>query len=110
MGKKAAWPASLQVFRDALAEAILSFPENYQIEGGPKVRATDIRHVREIFYKTYIVKSDAKQTPEQRAEARKKAFNRCTEKAQSAKLMAGRVLKDGREVVWLVSTGGAYTE
>ena len=63
MGKKAAWPGSLQVFRDALAEAILSFPEDYQIEGGPKVRATASGTCGKFFTKSTSPRSHTKANP-----------------------------------------------
>jgi hypothetical protein len=106
--KKAEWPPSLRVFRDALAEAILSFPEDYQIEGGLKVHATDLERVREAFYKIYIVRGDKDQTKGQRQDTRKKAFNRCAEKAQAAHLMGARVLPDERRLVWLAVTEQGY--
>jgi hypothetical protein len=110
MGRKAAWPDSLKVFRDALAEAILSFPEDYQIEGGPKVHATDLERVRDAFNKSYIAKGDAGQSREQHVDARRKAFARHAEKAQGARLMGGRVLGDGRQIVWLIATEQSYAQ
>ena len=98
------WPPTLAVFRDALSEAILSHGEECQIEGGPKVRATDLEDVRAVFYRTYVVKSEKTETAAQAGDARKKAFHRCVERAQAARLIGVRVLPDNRRLIWLAVT------
>jgi hypothetical protein len=108
MGRKAEWPSSLKVYRDAVAEATLSFPEDYQIEGGPKVRAADLERVQDAFDKSYIARGDAGQSRAQQMDTRRRAFARQTERAQGAHLIGARVLADGRQIVWLIATDQSY--
>jgi hypothetical protein len=93
------WPRSLKVFREALSEAILSHPEQHQIEGGPRVRATDLERVREAFYKIYVVHSQG--DADQKQDTRKKAFGRCIERAQAENLIGVRVSAEHRTLLWL---------
>jgi hypothetical protein len=94
-----AWPRALVVFKDALSEAILSHGQEFSIEGGPKVRAVDSEHVRAVFYKTYLVDPEG----EDPAQARRKAFLRCLQKAQAQRLIGVHV-EAGRHQIWLART------
>jgi hypothetical protein len=101
-GKKKTWPRALRVFRAAMIEAVLSSGFDYKIVSGPTVKAVDLDHVRDVFYKIYVVNSDPGAPEEQRQDSRKHAFSRCLEKAQALTLIAARV-EGIRQVVWLVS-------
>jgi hypothetical protein len=61
---------------------------------GPKVRACDLEHVRQEFYRQYPADGDEKQ----KADTRRQAFNGAVKAAQEVNLIAIREL-DG--VVWL---------
>jgi hypothetical protein len=99
---KKTWPPSLKVFRAALIEAILSFGFDYKIPGGPTVKAVDLTHVRDAFYKTYVVESDENTTATQQQDTRRRAFTRALDKAQALAVIAARV-EGIRQIVWLVS-------
>jgi hypothetical protein len=95
------WPRTMRVLKDAISEAMLSAGEDYQIEDGPKVRAVDIKRVRETFLRDYVVDSDGS-TAESEKDAKRRAFRRALEKAQALKLIAGRDMGN-RQIVWFVS-------
>jgi hypothetical protein len=99
---KKAWPPGLKVFRAALIEAILNFGFDYKIPGGPTVKAVDLTHVRNAFYKTYVVESDESTTAEQQQDTRRRAFTRALDKAQALTVIAARV-EGIKQIVWLVS-------
>jgi hypothetical protein len=88
------WPRSLAVFRDALSEAILAHGQDFQVNGGPKVKAVAVEYVREVFYKIYVAEGD---DPEQ---ARRRAFVRCLKHAQESHFVGARILPDGRQLIW----------
>jgi hypothetical protein len=97
--KRRTWPKALIVFRDALTEAILSHGQDFQIEGGPRVKAADAEHVRAAFYKTYLAEGADPQ------QARRKAFHRCLQVAQSRHLVGVRV-SDDRQLIWSATNYG----
>ena len=100
------WPKALVVFRDALAEAVLSHGSELLIEDGPMVRAVASAHVRAAFYKTYFTDpDDAGKDPQQ---ARRRAFVRCLQQAQAKSLIGVRVLPDGQQMVWIASPGSSH--
>jgi hypothetical protein len=90
------------VFRAALVEAVLSSGFDYKIPAGPTVRAVDLNHVRDAFYKTYVVESDEDTTGEQQQDSRRRAFTRALDKAQALMLIAARV-EGIKQIVWFVS-------
>jgi hypothetical protein len=96
------WPPSLRVFRAALVEAVLSSGFDYKIPAGPTVKAVDLNHVRDAFYKTYVVESDEDTTGEQQRDSRRRAFTRSLDKAQALTLIAARV-EGIKQIVWFVS-------
>jgi hypothetical protein len=109
---KKAWPAGLKVFRAALIEAILNFGFDHKIPSGPTVKAVDLTHVRDAFYKTYVVESDENTTATQQQDTRRRAFTRALDKAQALTVIAARV-EGVRQIVWLVSAldeGGMQIE
>ena len=101
--KKYEWPSSLKVLKDAIVEALLDAGEDYQIEGGPKVRAIELGKLRRAFYDSYIVASDDAVSAEQQQDSKRKAFIRAVEKAQTRRLIGARAFPNGRQIVWLVT-------
>jgi hypothetical protein len=99
---KKTWPPSLKVFRAALIEAILNFGVDYKIPSGPTVKAVDLAHVRDAFYKTYVVESDENTSTTQQQDTRRRAFTRALDKAQALTVIAARV-EGVKQIVWLVS-------
>jgi AAA domain len=102
--KRRDWPRGLIVFRDALSEAILSHGRDFQIEDGPKVRATNLERVREVFYRIYHVKDSEQLDKKQLQNARRQAFHRSLKNAQDFHLIGVRVLPDDQEICWLAVT------
>ena len=68
---------------------------------GPVVRACDLSLVRAEFDKQYI----AEGTDRQKADARRKAFQRAVKDAQAKELVATREM-NGRQLAWLVNPIG----
>jgi AAA domain/Bifunctional DNA primase/polymerase, N-terminal len=101
-GKPRQWAPSLKVFREALTETLLAAGIDYQIEGGPKVKAVDLEKVRFTFYRLHVVASDEAATADTRQNARRMAFTRALDGARSRNLIGACVLEDGRQLVWLV--------
>jgi AAA domain len=100
--------ALLGLFRQALCEALLNSQRTTTV-GGDQIHVADLETVRAEFYRTYVAKGD---TAEQKQNARRMAFYRCVEKAQSFHLIGTRVLTDDTTLVWLAvgdahGTGGA---
>jgi hypothetical protein len=101
--KKQEWPSSLKVLKDAIVEALLEAGEDYQIEGGPKVRAVELGKLRRAFYDSYIVASEDAASAERQQDSKRKAFIRAVEKAQTRRLIGARAFPNGRQIVWLVT-------
>jgi hypothetical protein len=100
--KKRDWPVSLKVFRAALIEATLNAGFDHQIECGPRVKAVDLNRVRDAFYQSYVAVSEATATAEERQNAKRMAFKRAVEKAQSLYLIGARA-EGERQIIWLVT-------
>src|SRR5262249_1453437 len=98
---KPLWPRTLKVFRKALIDALVEHGFEFQIESGPKVRAVDLDRVRDTFFETYVVATDAGVTKEQKRDSKRKALWRAVERAQALNLIAARSLPDGRQFVWM---------
>lgn len=96
---KERWPTSLKVFRSALTNALAEHGRKARPFGatGPELTVVAHAHVREEFGASYPVDGD---TPAQRSEARKKAFQRAAKTAQGKGLIAARDL-DGVDHFWL---------
>src|SRR5262249_22704860 len=61
------WPGALKTFREALVEATLDAGFDFQVSGGPTVKAVNLEDVREAFYALHVAASDAYATEEARA-------------------------------------------
>src|SRR5262249_16719141 len=72
--EKRPWPKSLNVFHKAVSESMSEVGFDFQITGGPLVRAVDVKRVRERFLQTYTTEGEKK--------ARQVAWKRALERAQ----------------------------
>jgi hypothetical protein len=95
--KKTEWPPSLTLFRRILTSALVNGTDCRTFADGPIVRAVDKESVRREYYR----QRPAEGTEAQKAEARRKAFNRDLDKAQEKNLIGHRVV-DGAELIWLI--------
>jgi hypothetical protein len=99
LGKEKPWSKSLRLLQRILTAALIESGKSIRpFSDGPMVQACDLMIVRAEFYKQYVV---ADGTGQQKAEARKKAFQRVIAAAQSKGLVAIRDLA-GTAFVWLV--------
>jgi hypothetical protein len=98
------WPKHLQIFHQALTEALISDGKELRLGvDGPVVKAVDRERVRAEFYRIYPVEGD---TEDKKQEARRKAYNRKFNDAQERRLIG--VWVDGKRTdVWLVARGPA---
>lgn len=94
------WPGHLRVFRQALANALVSFGKDERpFPDGPQVRAVSEHKAREEFDRIAHVDSP----PEKRQEALRKQFSRKLSDAQGRTLIGLHVDSAGHAVLWLVS-------
>jgi hypothetical protein len=90
-------PTSLKTFYRAMREAMRTNGTTFQPDAfAEPVRAVDQEHVREAFYESYATDGE---TPEQKQEARKKAFRRALDVAQKDTVLA-RVRDAGATMLW----------
>jgi hypothetical protein len=75
-------PRSVKAFRAAFTEALDTLGQNIRVRGdGPFVRAVDLRHVRRQFELRWAT---GENDPDKKADARRKAFKRLTDKTMPA--------------------------
>jgi hypothetical protein len=96
------WPKHLRIFRDALMEALNGAQEVAPYRDGPKVRAVTDKRLRDEFYRRYPADGD---TEENRAEARRRAYNRHLKDAQERGLVGVHVEENGT-IVWAATGHG----
>jgi hypothetical protein len=96
---EARWSPSLQLLRRILMTMLVTASSDLTpFADGPVVRAVDRELVRAEFYKQHPADGDAKQ----KAEARRKAFNRAVKDAQAKSLIMVREVA-GVQLVWLAT-------
>jgi AAA domain len=101
--RKEDWPDALREIRKALVDAILTSGFDHQIEGGPAVKAADLDIVRNGFFNSYIVASDAIVTEEARKSAKRMAFKRQLDLALRRGFICGQSHNNGSQFLWFVS-------
>jgi hypothetical protein len=96
------WTPSMQVLRRVLMTVLVDRGQMVRpFLDGPEVRASDVEHVRPEFYRQY----PADGTEQQKAEARRKAFNRSVKDALARGVVASREV-DGVQLIWLSTREG----
>jgi hypothetical protein len=97
------WTQSMQLLRRVLTTILVDSGQTIRpFLDGPEVRACDIRLVRAEYYRQYT----ADGTEQQKAEARRKAFNRSVKDAQARGVVACREV-DGVQLIWQATQEGA---
>jgi hypothetical protein len=96
------WPKHLRIFRDSLMEALNGAQEVAPYSDSTKVRAVTDKRLRDEFYRHYPADGD---TEENRAEARRKAYNRHLKDAQERGLVGVHVEENGT-IVWAATGHG----
>jgi AAA domain len=98
------WSKSLRLLRRILTTMLAANGKDvHPFPDGPLVRACDLMIVRTEFYKQYVV---ADGTDQQKAETRKKAFQRAIAAAQANGLVVTREANDGTQFIWLAKPEG----
>ncbi len=105
---KSGWPKALRVFHDAIIEATLTAGIDYQIEGGPKVKAVDLGTVRRAFYALYVVATETTSDAPDTGSAKRKAFARAVDSARQRSLIGARALENGKQLIWVVHPDPSY--
>jgi AAA domain/Toprim-like len=95
------WSRSLRLLRQVLMAALADGKDMQPFPDGPVVRACDLEVVRAEFSKQYPANGNARQ----KADARRKAFQRAVEDAQGRGLVGLREV-EGVQFVWLARPGG----
>ena len=96
------WTPSMQVLRRVLMTTLVDCGQNVRpFLDGPQVRACDIEPVRTEFYRQW----PADGTEQQKADARRKAFNRSVKDSIARGVVASRQV-DGVQLIWLATQGG----
>jgi hypothetical protein len=89
----------MQVLRRVLMSVLADWGQNARpFLDGSEMRACDIELVRKEFYRQY----PADGTDKQKAEARRKAFDRSVKKSVQRSLVANREV-DGVQLIWLAT-------
>ena len=97
------WTPSMQLLRRVLMTILVDSGQTVRpFSDGLEVRGCDIRLVRAEYYRQYT----ADGTEQQKAEARRKAFNRSVKDAQARGVVACREV-DGVQLIWLATQEGA---
>ena len=97
---KTRWPKSLQVFKTALDNTLVTTGERLRpSHDSSEVIAVDIEQVRPEFYKLYLVTKG--ESEEQKQEARRRAFTRAVDDAQKHQVI-GKTNHNGKQMVWSV--------
>ena len=90
------WTQSMQLLRRVLMTILVDSGQTVRpFSDGAEVRACDIRLVRAEYYR----QCTADGTEQQKAEARRKAFNRSVKDAQARGVVACREV-DGVQLIW----------
>jgi AAA domain len=89
---KQTWPRSLKIFQRAVSESMSG--AGFEFEGGARtVRAVELRHVRDKFFRSYLADGD---------DAKRMAWKRALDTAQQRRLISAQ--SDGkREIVWFTA-------
>jgi hypothetical protein len=95
------WSRSLRLLRQVLMAALADGKNMQPFSDGPVVRACDLDVVRAEFSKQYPANGNARQ----KADARRKAFQRAVENAQGRGLVGVREV-EGVQFVWLARPEG----
>ncbi|WOH47653.1 AAA family ATPase [Bradyrhizobium sp. sBnM-33] len=96
-GKRAGgWSKGQRLVRDCLNEALMDAGTDYQIPGGPIVRAVAVKAVRALHNTRYVSNGDG-----DRNEAERKAWSRNFKTAREAGLIGGEA-KGGQEWIWII--------
>ena len=95
------WSRSLRLLRQVLMAALADGKDMQPFLDGPVVRACELDVVRAEFSKQYPANGNARQ----KADARRKAFQRAVEDAQGRGLVGVREV-EGVQFVWLARPGG----
>src|SRR5262249_11482388 len=95
------WPRSLRLLRQILMATLADGKDIQPFPNGPVVRACDLEVVRAEFSKQYPANGNARQ----KADARRKAFQRAVEDAQGRALVGVREV-EGVQFVWLARPEG----
>lgn len=90
------WSKGLRLVRDCLNEALIQSGIDYQINGGPMVRAVQVPTARAIHSARYVSNGDG-----DRHEAERKAWARNFKAAREAGLI-GAEAHGGQEWIWLI--------
>jgi hypothetical protein len=91
------WPKSLQLLRRILMTLLADAGQDMQpFLDGPVVRACDVELVRAEFHRQYAAEGG----PREKAETRRKAFQRALKSAQDNAVVMLREV-DGTQLVWL---------
>ncbi|MCP2083946.1 UNVERIFIED_ORG: hypothetical protein J2W74_005211 [Methylorubrum zatmanii] len=98
---KKKWPTSLRVLQAALQFALIEHGKDNRPFGndGPELRTVLSGHVRTEFMNSYATDGE---TETNRADARRKAFQRAVKTAQGSGLIAAREIS-GNEHFWMVA-------
>jgi AAA domain len=98
---KPKWTKALEIFHTSITVAIIEHGKEMSPYGnaGPKIRAVALDKVKEEFILGYPAANS--KTPETRAEAKRKAFERGVKDARSCRLIGSRELS-GVDYLWLV--------
>jgi hypothetical protein len=100
----AAWSKSLRLLRQILVAMLADAGSDVRpFANGPLVRACSLELVRAEFYKQYVVTDG---TDQQKAQTRKKGFQRAIAAAQANGLIGIRLADDGTKLVWLTKPEG----
>ena len=92
------WPKGLKLVHEAIAAALLDHGADHRIgPDGPLVRAVDVKEGRRAHLSRYVSTGEG-----DRNEAERKAWGRNFKAARASNLIAGE-LKEGQELIWLVS-------
>jgi AAA domain len=99
--KKDKWTGALAVFRTSITTAIIdSGGEKYPYgNAGPLVRAVPLDKVKNEFCSAYPATNSV--TPEAKADAKRKAFERSVKQARARSLIGSRDIS-GTDYLWLV--------
>ena len=92
----ARWTPSMQMLRRVLMRMLVDGKDIKPFPDGPTMRACDVEVVRAEFYRQY----PADGTDKQKADARRKAFNRSFKGSQAGGLVGSREV-DGIQLIWL---------
>lgn len=94
------WTPSMRMLKRVLVSSLEGGQDIRPFADGPQVRACDLELVRAEFYKQYA----ADGTDKQKADARRKGFNRSLKQAAGRELVVTREI-GGTQFIWLAKQG-----